>query len=190
MPSTNLHIALPQSNDGDDHQLFTHLFRTYGARIFFYFVKYVKREEVAEDLLQELFASVWMKRANLLQEKNIEGYLFVSARNQLYNHLKRVVADVTVMAPEEMPARGYDHVEEVVDYKEVQVAYYEALAQLPAQRRKAFILSREHGFTYQQIAEQMGISPRTVEKHISEALQLMRGKMGASYTIALLFIIW
>lgn len=190
MPSTTLHIAVPGSNDGDHHQLFTHLFRNYGSRIFFYFLKYVKRKDVAEDLLQEVFASVWTKRDKLLQDNNIEAYLFVTARNQLYNYLKRMVADIAVTAPEEMPARPYQHVEEAVDYKEVQVAYYEALAALPTQRRKAFILSREHGFTYQQIAEQMGISPRTVEKHISEALQLMRGKLGASYTVAILFIIW
>lgn len=190
MPYTTLHIVLPESNGGDEHQLFTDLFRTYGPKIFFYYKKYVKRNEVAEDLLQEVFASLWTKRDYLRKEKNIEGYLFVSARNQLYNHLKQAVAETTAFLPEKGLAFSYDHVEETVRYKETEATYYEALSTLPAQRRKAFILSREQGLSYQEIAQLMGISPRTVEKHISEALQLLRGKLSVPSTLCFLFIIW
>lgn len=190
MPSTTLHIALPGSGEGDEQAMFTSLFRTYGARIFFYFRKYVKRTEVAEDLLQEVFANLWTRRHHLSEEKNIEAYLFVSARNHLYNHLKQLVTETTVLTQEDDLTFSYDQVGETMRYKETQAAYYEALAALPAQRRKAFVLSREQGMSYKEIAEEMGISPRTVEKHISEALQWLRGKLSTPYTLCLLFIIW
>ncbi|WP_436486832.1 RNA polymerase sigma-70 factor [Chitinophaga sp. ARDCPP14] len=188
MPSTTLYIAYP--NAGDEQQMFTDLFRKHGAKIFFYFKKYVKREEIAEDLLQEVFASLWSKRDRLQQEKNITAYLFVSARNQLYNHLKLAVATATTTLPEDTLPLSYEHVEEAIRYKETKATYYEALSTLPPQRRKAFILSREKGLSYQEIATEMGISPRTVEKHVSATLHLLRDKMNDPYVLCLLFIIW
>ena len=190
VPSTTLHIALPGSGEGDEQAMFTSLFRTYGARIFLYFRKYVKRTEVAEDLLQEVFASLWARRHHLSEEKNIEAYLFVSARNHLYNHLKQLVAQTTVLPHDDDLDLSYDQVGEAINYKETTVAYYEALAALPPQRRRAFVLSREYGKSYKEIGEEMGISPRTVEKHISEALHWLKGKLNTSYTLCLLFIIW
>lgn len=189
MPATTVYIAYPLSSEGDEHALFTQLFREHGARIFSYFKKYVRRQEIAEDLLQEVFVNLWNKRDKLLQEKNITAYLFVSARNQLYNHLKQVIATGTAALPEDTPGLSYQHIEENIRYKEAKATYYEALSRLPAQRRKAFILSREKGLSYQEIALQMNISPRTVEKHISEALQVLRGKMNAPYLLCFLFII-
>ena len=189
MRATTLYIAYPD-NGGDEHTLFTTLFREHGARIFFYFKKYVKQTPIAEDLLQEVFANLWTKRDTLLKEKNITAYLFVSARNQLYNHLRQSIAAETIALPEDAGPLAYEHVEEHIEYKETQATYYEALSALPPQRRKAFILSREKGLSYQEIALQMNISPRTVEKHISEALHTLRGKMSAPYMLCLLFIIW
>lgn len=191
MPTPTIHIA-PSLPDGDEYALFTHLFRRYAPRIFYYFKKYVKQDVTAEDLLQEVFANVWSKRDGLLKEKNIEAYLFVSARNQLYNHLKRSLAKEPVSLPADSDAMyfSYQHVEEDMLYKEVVTNYQEALSSLSTQRRKAFLLSREQGLSYQQIAQVMGISPRTVEKHISDALQILRHTMGPSYFLALLFIIW
>lgn len=189
MHPTTRYIALPGSDGGDHHALFTSLFRTYGARIFFYFKKYLKRDELAEDLLQELFANLWNKRDSLLKEKSIVPYLFVSARNLLYNHLKLTVAREAPLSVDELPF-SYQHIEEAIDYKEMQTAYHEVLSSLPPQRRKAFMLSREQGLSYQEIALQMDISPRTVEKHISEALRLLRDKIGLPYTVCFLFIFW
>jgi RNA polymerase sigma-70 factor (ECF subfamily) len=187
--ATTLYIAYP-TNEGDEHALFTDLFRQHGARIFCYFKKYVKQTAIAEDLLQEVFANLWAKRDRLLKEKNITAYLFVSARNQLYNHLRQAIAAETITLQEDAGPLSYEHVAENIAYKETQATYYEALSALPPQRRKAFILSREQGLSYQEIAQQMNISPRTVEKHISEALHTLRGKMSAPYMLCLLFIIW
>ncbi|MCW3464485.1 RNA polymerase sigma-70 factor [Chitinophaga nivalis] len=191
MPHRILHIALPEANNLPAHELFTHLFRTYGAKIFFYFKKYVKSDVVAEDLLQEVFANLWTKQDSLSTEKNIEAYLFVSARNQLYNHLKQAVLATPVTASlEDDLSASYNHVEESMHLNEMKTCYYEALATLPAQRRKAFILSREQGMSYQEIAAQMNISPRTVEKHISASLQLLRHKLTTPCIVSFLFIIW
>lgn len=190
MPVATIYIPHLSPDGSAEHALFTDLFRRHGAKIFFYFLKYVKRHEVAEDLLQDLFANIWSKRGNLLKEKNTEAYLFVSARNLLYNHLKQIVEEALPPLQEDVLSFSSEHVEETIRYRETAASYYEALVSLSPQRRRAFVLSREQGLSYQEIAQQMGISPRTVEKHISEALQLLKGKLTVPYTLCFLFIIW
>jgi RNA polymerase sigma-70 factor (ECF subfamily) len=171
-------------------ELFTHLFRRYGARIYQYFKKHVKGHEIAEDLLQELFANIWSHRDNLRHEKNIEAYLFVSARNHLFNNLKKVLNEATADLSEADLVITNEPVAAALQFKETQATYHKALEMLSEQRRRAFTLSREQGLSYRQIATEMGISPRTVEKHISEALQLLRQTMPTSCLLSLLFTIW
>lgn len=60
---------------------------SYTGKIFYYFRKYLKNDAQAEDLMQEVFTSIRLKIDTLTATKNIEAYLFVSARNHLYNHL-------------------------------------------------------------------------------------------------------
>jgi len=184
------HIDLPEIALNNDADLFTYLFRRYGGRILNYYMRYVKRQEPAEDLLQDLFIKIWNHRGNLLEEKNIEGYLFISARNHLYNHLnKKLNAESITLTEDEVPVAS-EQVDGYLIYKETEAVYKAALATLTEKRRRAFLLNREQGLSYREIALQMNISPRTVEKHISEALQLLRQRIPSHYLPFILFIIW
>jgi len=175
-------------DEANDEALFTELFHNYSGKMFHYFKKYLKHTPAAEDLVQEVFASVWNSRKHLLKDKNIEAYLFVSARNRLYNHLKKTLQAAPIAEADDNSA-SYSHVDEVVSFKETFTKYQQVLSSLSEKRRQAFILSREHGLSYNEISQRMNISPRTVEKHISEALQLLRAEINITPLIAL-FIIW
>lgn len=174
---------------------FTQLFRQYAGRIFHYFKLHVKREDLAEDLTQELFGNIWKGKDRLFFEgepnETIDAYLFVSARNLLYNHLekslteKRRVLRLNQHQASKSPA--YHHIEERLTEKETQAEFNVILNSLPPQRKKAFELSRQYDLSYEEIAREMGIAPRTVEKHLSAALKTIREKMA---TLITLFIIW
>ncbi|MBN9383764.1 MAG: RNA polymerase sigma-70 factor [Chitinophagaceae bacterium] len=177
-----------------DHQLFTALFRRYAGRIFAYFKKHVKRDDLAEDLLQEVFASIWQKKDTVLGNDTVEAYLFVAARNQLYNFLakERRLGQTTLPLEDALAVNTISSysVEQHLALKEIKEKYRVILDSLSPQRKMAFELSREYGLSYDEIAGRMDIAPRTVEKHISAALQSLRSGLAEGAIISLLFIIW
>ncbi|TDW96822.1 sigma-70 family RNA polymerase sigma factor [Dinghuibacter silviterrae] len=177
-------------NIARQEQQFTQLFREYAPRIFYYFKKHVRREDVAEDLVQEVFASIWRRKDSLLVDDilpaGIGAYLFVATRNHLYNYLEKSVRDKKAPGAD----TAYTHVEEYLSERQKKEHYRIILDTLSPQRRQAFQLSRDYNLSYQEIADQMGIAPRTVEKHISAALQTLRTRMVEWILLVVLFINW
>lgn len=179
-------------------ELFTELFRQYAGRVFYFFKKKVKRDDLAEDLTQEVFARMWKKKDHLFvypgNTEPIDGYLFVSARNLLYDYLDKVLKEETHLQQLEHHKlhtnTSYSHIEEALTEKELRVQFDDILNSLPLQRKKAFELSREQHLSYHEIADNMGIAPRTVEKHVSEALKTFRSRIASLTTLLSLFIIW
>ncbi|KAA2245133.1 RNA polymerase sigma-70 factor [Chitinophaga agrisoli] len=173
-----------------DEVFFTELFRQYAARIFHYFKKYVKQDHIAEDLMQELFANMWARRAFIKEDKNPEAYLFVSARNHLYNHLQKTLKTGRVITLQEVnPETTYSQAEEPIYYNAAYQEYRTVLNFMSPQRKKAFELSREYGLSYREIADTMGISIKTVESHIAAVLQVLRRKIGHLLLLAFLLLI-
>jgi RNA polymerase sigma-19 factor, ECF subfamily len=185
-------------NPGKQEEQFTQLFRQYAGRVFHFFKKEVKRDDLAEDLTQEVFARIWKKKDNIFTDTGrtdtIDAYLFVSARNLLYDYLNRILKEESYLQQSEEHdssiASSYSHIEEDITSKELQAQFDSILNSLPPQRKKAFELSRDHHLSYQEIAGNMGIAPRTVEKHISAALKTLRSRIASLTTILTLFIIW
>ena len=178
--------------------LFTQLFRQYAARIFYYLKKHVKREDLAEDLMQEIFANIWKKMDSLVVNgtvsETIDAYLFTAARNHLYTYLEKTLKIDPRYLPLEHPdspaQSSYSHIEEHIDAKELKAELDDILDSLSPQRKIAFELSREYNLSYYEIATAMGIAPRTVEKHISAALKTLRRRMAELAVLLSLFIIW
>jgi RNA polymerase sigma-70 factor (ECF subfamily) len=174
-----------------DDLFFTQLFRQHAGKIFYYFKKYVKQDDIAEDLLQELFANLWVKRELIQEDKNPEGYLFVSARNQLYNHLAKSLRAGKVIALQEAPAAVTgQQPEDHIYYNAIYQEYRSVLDFMSPQRKKAFELSREYGLSYKEIAASMGISTKTVESHITAVLQVLRRKIGHLLLLFLIFFLF
>jgi RNA polymerase sigma-70 factor (ECF subfamily) len=174
-------------------ELFTQLFRQYAARVFYFFKKQVKHDELAEDLMQEIFARIWKMRDSLFVNgaavETIEGYLFTAARNHLYNYLRKTLNEDVSLTTAHLES-SYSPIEEQITEKELKAEYGMILSMLPPQRKRAFELSREYDLSYHEIASTMGISPRTVEKHISAVLKIFRGRMTPLTVLLTLFIIW
>ena len=179
-------------------ELFTQLFRKYAVRIFYYLRKHVKREDVAEDLMQEIFANIWKKMDSLVvngvASDSIDAYLFTAARNHLYNHLEKTLKEDRCFLPLEhldsSAQSSYSHIEEHITGKELKRELGDVLNSLSPQRKIAFELSREYNLSYYEVATAMGIAPRTVEKHVSAALKTLRRRMKAFTALLSLFIIW
>ena len=132
----------------------------------------------AQDIVQEIFTTLWIKSSELTIKPPLGAYLYAAVRNKVLNHLKNKNvktkfiaslndADETVDVPADSLIRERQLAKEIE--KEV--------AALPTKMRAVFELSRNEHLCHKEIAEQLNISSNTVKKQISNALQVLRGKL-------------
>lgn len=137
--------------------------------------KKLGNEELVEELVQDVFLNLWVKRRILDTEGNLQAYLYATLRNkalsELRNRLLRSRHHIKAMEEENMYSIN---VEDDYVARETELKIKKVVDSLPPQCREAFILSREEQLSYKAIAERMNISVNTVEKHVSKALKKLR----------------
>ena len=131
--------------------------------------------DVAEELVQDVFYKLWSKRQDL-EIDALKTYLYRAARNTALNHLRRQKLEQAF--GEREAAKGEPATVEATDdgaaEGEVAAAVRAAVGRLPMRCREIFLMSRDGGLTYQQIATELGISIKTVETQMGRALKSLR----------------
>jgi RNA polymerase sigma-70 factor, ECF subfamily len=155
-------------------QDFELLFRFYYAPLCLYASRYIFDKDECEELVQELFCQLWDKRSSITINISVKAYLFNSVKNKCLNHIKhqktkQQYRDETIRKFSE------DDVSEF-DYPEIELLQKieESIDALPPRRQEVFRMSREQGLKYHEIAEQLGLSVKTVETHLGLALKALR----------------
>jgi RNA polymerase sigma-70 factor (family 1) len=175
--------------DGDE-SAFAVIFHRYKSPLFDYGMKITKSQAAAEELVQECFVKLWLSRQRLITIDNPVGYLHMMARNAGVDYLRRLSIDATL---QQKVWAGISAMEnptlQKVQVSETQRLINEAVAQLPAQQREVFMLSRYEGLNYEQIGEQMGIAANTVKNHLVKALKFIREYLGNKYGSPVVLII-
>jgi len=135
----------------------------------FYFVK---DEETARSLVNDLFVQLWF---NKMRPDNLKGYLFRAIKNSAINHLKQHKNKVlTLLEQDELAAISDLSLEdEITNESEQLVFLYFLIGKLPERRQLIFKMHRIEGFSYAEIAELLQISVRTVEDHLSKSMQFI-----------------
>ncbi|MEQ9375664.1 MAG: RNA polymerase sigma-70 factor [Imperialibacter sp.] len=171
----SLATIIDQLKLGDKKALDT-LFYLYNKRIYHFGLSYFHNKEESEEIVQEVFLKLWFNRKSINRDGAFESYIFTIAKNTILNSLKKKihhkayqeyrlhVADITS-----------NSTEDDVIYHDFEKLYEIALQVLPKKRKEIFILSRMEGLSYQQIAEKLGISVKTVETQMQLALKHFRG---------------
>lgn len=160
------------------------LFRQYYRQLCGFALGYVKETDQAEDIVQELFARLWQEREGLTIQVSVKSYLFAAVRNRCLNAL----ATKKHMRPldeerDDLPASEGRGEEEHAERSARVLAAVEAL---PTERRRIFRLSRNEGLKYQEIAERLDISVKTVENQMGKALKTLREELADLLLLALL----
>ncbi|MDR1097523.1 MAG: RNA polymerase sigma-70 factor [Tannerella sp.] len=132
--------------------------------------------EAASDLAQDVFLTVWEKR-ELLKGDRIKPLLYKMAADSCINHYRkeRYRTNYRQSLPGEEDD-GNPSPEEEMICRESVAACTEALEQMPETQRKVYLMSRRNGMKYREIAGRLHVSVKTVEKHVSAALRLLRTK--------------
>lgn len=132
----------------------------------------------AEEIVQDVFLKVWLRRDTLFEVKALGSYLYTAVRNQALNQLERETnrerwRKATELKHQALPAQA-PSADEEVRLAELTVAIERALDELPPRCREAFLLQRRQHLSVAEIARVMQIAPKTVEIQIGNALRTLR----------------
>lgn len=173
-----------------DERAFESLYNHFADRLYRYVYSRVREREQTEEIVQEIFVSLWNKRETLEITTSLESYLFGAAKYKILSFIRseqvrrKYAAEFTLFA-----SGNFDNsIEEMVDLKELQLALDEKIAELPEKCRTAFRMSRMDHEPIPRIAEKMNISTRTVENYISQALRHLRTGFGELLAVVFLLL--
>lgn len=139
--------------------------------------------EAAKDVVQQVFLQLWEKRDLLTISMSVKSYLFRAVHNACINLHTRTIRNYPIdsLPDDEKPASGGMESVLLTDVKELQRIIEHSIRSLPPQCQVVFRKSREEDKSYPTIAREMGISPKTVEAHMSKALKLIRSALEKYY---------
>ena len=168
-----------------DAQSFSKLFKETHPRLLGYCRLFVSDVKEAEDLVQECFTRLWQDRKKIDPYKSVESLLFVSLRNRCLNYLKEQSRYSFSSLQEGVLPNELQYLYQL-DFTEKQelsleerlvVALKKAIEELPERKKEILIKNKLEGLKQKQIAEELGISVKTVEKHLHEAKQELKVKL-------------
>jgi len=167
-------LIFKQIKDGDI-QAFETLFRSYYEPLCRYACRFVGNMDTAEEIVQDLFYVLWKDRQNLNIFTSVNGYLYRSVKNKSLQQLeKETVRDAYRTMCAENEAIETVTPQEELEYKELEQLMQETLRRLPERRQKIFRMNRMEGKKYNEIAQELHISVKTVEAEIGKTLRLLR----------------
>jgi len=165
-----------------DEAAFSQLFHAYHQRLGAYIYRLTESFSSTQEIVQDVFVKIWLKRATLTSIEHFDAYLFTAARNHVYNHLRSIArqraqqAALEASLPPDSAAQAWEENEEEVALMDL---LDEAIDHLPSQQKNVYILHRREHLSHAQIAERMHLSVETVKKHMSLALNTIRDHLSA-----------
>lgn len=174
-----------------DKAAFAALFKAYYQDACRYVIRLIRDEDTAEEIVQTTLVNIWEKREMINEDISFKSYLFRSAYNTALNYLKhqKVVANYANLQKDTYALNKERFVSQQPDF-ELQRRVKAALSDLPPQCQRVFRMSREEGLKYHEIADELGISKKTVEVHMGKALKLLREALSDYLPIMLTLLLW
>lgn len=166
---------------------FETLFKTHFAPLTGFSQTFVKDEDTAKEIVQNVFINLWDKKERLDVNQPIKSYLYTSVRNRSLNYLRDHKKFRSQVLDDDLSHLESEQQSDPLVSEELQEKIDRAIGLLPEKCKEVFELSRFEGLKYKQIAEQLGISVKTVENQISKALKILREEL-KDYTIILIII--
>jgi len=166
----------------------TNIYKKYWQRLYTSSNAILRDGQACEDIIQEIFLKLWLNRQDIQIRVSLSAYLFAAVRYEVYRQIKsgRVREDIFDHVCERIQA-GPDYND--LEYKELNTKISEIVEQLPDKCRAVYKLSREQHLSHKQIAVQLNISTKTVENHLTKALNSLRFSLGQVLTLELMMLL-
>lgn len=175
-----------------DEAAFRKVFDRYHRKIYQFAHSFLKDHDLSEEVVQEAFLNLWLYRTQLSSEASISPLLFTMARRVLIDHWRKCASSNKFRISLLNSVQQADNnTETLTESRELEQISQEAFKLLTEQQKEIFVLSREEGLTYNEIAERMHISRHTVKYHLTNALNILRqyfAKHGLLHLYPLIFL--
>ncbi len=183
------YLAVKNLKQGDK-KAFDDLFKKYSPRLYNFSVKYLKSAEEAEEVVQEVFLYIWDKRDSLKPDHSFNAYIFTIAYNIIRKYFIKKSKDnafkdeliFTLLQQE-------NNLDQTIDYKFLLEKVELIINSLPNRRKEIFIKRKYDGLSIKQIAEELGISPNTVENQLASAQKQILTELQKEKLAGLIFFI-
>lgn len=154
-----------------DQEALEQLFEKYYFPLCDFAFQFVRSFDFTEEVVSDVFMNIWNNRHKIQITSSVKAYLYTATRNQSLNYLKREKKDFdTLDVLENEPSETYQPDEELI-FRELESRIEMLINTLPPKRKLVFKLSRLEGFTYQEIADILGISIHTVQNQMVKAVK-------------------
>jgi RNA polymerase sigma-70 factor (family 1) len=173
-----------------DMLAFDQVYELYSHKLFSFVFKILKNEAEADDIVQEVFVKIWESRWSLVDFKLLNSYIFTIAYNHSIDHIRKRISNNKYLEHLKNSAvvNFTPTIISQIEFNELHNQVEKLIANLPERQKQVYLLHREEGLTYPEIAEKMGISKNTVENHMVKALKYLRQNIDNSLLVNMLFV--
>lgn len=169
---------------------FEKLFRTHYSYLCAFANKFLKDQDAAEEIVQEVFVNLWKKRNELSINTSLKSYLFTAVRNSSLNLIKHINIRENYKAHNKLEIEHQEnYLGDSILANELEERIHTSINMLPTERKKIFILSRYEGLKYREIAEKLNISVKTVENQMGKAMKALRESLKDYLTVTILILL-
>ncbi|MDX9882230.1 MAG: RNA polymerase sigma-70 factor [Prolixibacteraceae bacterium] len=165
----------------DDEAAFKVIYNNFYPKLYYFVLEFVPLKDVAENIVQDTLVTLWNKRNQLKDDSNLTSYLFTVAKNNALKKLRekkysqKLFSNAMDVGELDLNVETLSTVDtSVYAFMDIEQIIQETLASLPPQCRKVFELSRFQEMKNREIAEELDISIKTVEKHISKGIKTFK----------------
>jgi RNA polymerase sigma-70 factor (ECF subfamily) len=158
-----------------DEQAFAILYKFYRNRVYGYALKILQSTPAAQEIVQEVFIKLWLKRTELAEIANFGGFLRVIVRNHTLNALKKIALQQKNYNQLNQNQTEVDTAtENIIQFRETKKLLDDAIETLPPQQKLVYSLCHVDGLKQKDVASKLNISPLTVKVHLREAVKAIR----------------
>jgi RNA polymerase sigma-70 factor (family 1) len=160
------------------------IYDRYWALLFNHARKMVQNDEDAKDLVQDVFSVFWLDGPTLELKTTLSAYLYALVRYKVFNLIDRKKVRSDYLSSLEDFIKEHDYSGEYrIREKQMQALIEKEIAALPPKMREVFELSRKANLNYREIADRLNISDNTVKKQMSNALKILRSRLGVIFDL-------
>ena len=171
-----------------DFESFEIIYNSYWEKLYSICYSNIEDPEIAKDLVQDIFISLWERRKTIIINDSLEKYLVRSAKFKVFEYIRNKVSQESkIQSISYSQTDSVISADNLVEYNELSYKINESIASLPQHCQKVFYKSRIEGKKNKEIAQSLHITERTVEYHITKALTYLRANLKEYATFFSLF---
>lgn len=162
-----------------DRIAFAEIYDRFKGLLFVHAYKRLNNQAEAEDVVHDLFSTLWNKREELIINTQLAGYLYTAVRNRIFKIIvHKQIESKYITSIQHSLNEGHNITDHLVRSKELAKIIEKEISALPPKMREIFILSRQQNLSHKEIAEKLSLSELTVSKQITNALKILRVRLG------------